>query len=209
MKSHMKHHENIAKVDFYFDFISPYSYFAAMQLGDIAEKYAVEFAWLPVNLPKLIKQSGNVPLVSIKNKAIYSLRDLKRWATHLNLPFKMIRPGAFDSRPALRIASALQGEQRHFFCLAVFEALWSGDINPKDADWLQQVFAHKQLPHAWLDLSSDGFEIEVQKSVKAGLFGVPSFVLHGKGRSELFFGLDHMDFLLRACQKSDKGCLHD
>ncbi|MBN4082394.1 DsbA family protein [Mariprofundus ferrooxydans] len=189
-------------IDFYFDFISAYSYLAAMRLADFALQNKVEFTWWPVNLPKLIHQSGNVPPSTIKNKAIYSLRDLKRWAAYLDVPFKMIRPGSFDSRPALRIAGALQDEDRVQFCMAVFEALWSGDIDPREDGWLEEVFRVKELPNDWLRLTSDEFELQVPIAIKAGLFGVPTFILHGKGKSEIFFGVDHMDFLARACQTS-------
>lgn len=191
-------------IDFYFDFISPYSYLAAIQLAEFSLKNDVKFNWLPVNLPKLIHESGNVPPVTIKNKAMYSLRDLKRWAVYLDVPLKMIRPGAFDSRPALRIAGALQGEERVTFCTAVFEALWSGDIDPRQDGWLKAVFSLKSLPDAWLGLVSDDFESHVATSIKQGAFGVPTFVLYGAVRPELFFGVDRMDFLARACQSMER-----
>jgi len=190
-------------IDFYFDFISPYSYLAALQLLDFALKNNVKFMWEPVNLPKIIHQSGNVPPSTIKNKAIYSLRDLKRWASYLDVPFKMIRPGSFDSRPALRIAGELGDEDRARFCLAVFEALWSGDIDPKKDGWLEAIFELKALPDVWLLLTSDLFESNVSRALKAGVFGVPSFVLQRKGKAEMFFGVDHLDFLARACLSSD------
>ena len=191
------------KIDFYFDFISPYSYLAAVQLAAFSSENDVTFAWQPVNLPKLIHESGNVGPATIKNKAMYSLRDLKRWASYLDVPFKMIRPGSFDSRPALSIAGALEGEHRTHFCLAVFEALWSGDIDPRKEDWLEVLFALKKLPKAWLELSSDAFEVNIGRALKAGLFGVPTFILHGKGKPEMFFGVDHMGFLARSCQSSN------
>jgi len=105
----------LKQVNFYFDFISPYSYLVATQITTFSEANEIQFEWIPVNLPKLIKWSGNRPPGVIKNKAIYSLRDLKRWATYLDVPFTMIRPGTFDSRPAMRISAAMQGEERAKF----------------------------------------------------------------------------------------------
>jgi len=188
------------RIDFYFDFISPYSYLAATQIPAFAEKHAVEVNWLPLNLPRLMSLSGNVSPATIKNKAIYSLRDLKRWASCLEVPFKMIRPGTFDSRPALRIAGALHGSDRATFCLAVFESIWSGAVDPTAGDWLEQVVSLKGLPDEWLQLQNEDFEPNTHTALKAGAFGVPSFVLKkDRGRPELFFGVDHMDFLSRAC----------
>jgi len=190
------------KIDFYFDFISPYSYLAASRIPTFEQQHGVSFNWLPVNLPRLIKLSGNIPPSEIRNKALYSLRDLKRWAAFLEQPFRMIKPGTFDSRPALRIAGALQGPERARFGLAVFDALWSGDIDPTQIDWLAQIVRQKELPKAWLEMNSEAFEANTQTALKAGAFGAPTFYLHGKGRPEMFFGLDHMDFLARACENA-------
>ncbi len=192
------------RIDFYFDFISPYSYLATTRIPDFERQHRACFRWLPVNLPKLIHLSGNIPPGNVRNKALYSLRDLKRWADYLDVPFRMIMPGSFDSRPALRIAGALEGEKRTRFCRAVFDELWSGGVDAKKPDWLQRIFARRQLPAAWQTLDSDAFEANTRTALKAGAFGVPTFFLHGRGRPEMFFGLDHMDFLARACDASGR-----
>jgi len=189
------------EVDFYFDFISPYTYFAVTQM-DKLEADDVHINWIAVNLPKLIKISGNVGPATIKNKALYSLRDLKRWAAYLDVPFKMIRPGTFDSRPAMYIAMGLEGEDRVRFCKAVFKAIWSGSVDVKQDDWLAQVFKQAQLPQAWLGLAHEQskamLETNTQQALQAGLFGVPTFILHDTPRPQMFFGVDRMDFLARA-----------
>jgi 2-hydroxychromene-2-carboxylate isomerase len=147
--------------------------------------------------------SGNTSPAAVKNKAIYSLRDLKRWATYLDVPFKMIRPGAFDSRPALRIAAALQGRDRSIFCIQIFECLWSGEVDPANENWLDQIFQIKQLPADYRRLCSESFEDHTHAAFRAGAFGVPTFILENRGRPQIFFGIDHMDFLGRACQQAN------
>ncbi|MFQ5345881.1 MAG: 2-hydroxychromene-2-carboxylate isomerase [Mariprofundus sp.] len=188
-------------IDFYFDFISPYSYLATTRMDAFCQQFDADFRWIPVNLPKLIKWSGNTPPTLIKNKAIYSLRDLKRWAKYLDVPFSMIMPGSFDSRPAMRIALALNHVDRIRFCHAVFDSLWSGAISPRQPGWLQQVIALNQLPEKWLSEQEDRLDEMTQQALDAGAFGAPTFILHkNRGRDEMFFGLDHMDFLRRACE---------
>jgi 2-hydroxychromene-2-carboxylate isomerase len=191
----------VKRVDFYFDFISPYSYLASAQIEDFSKANGVQFEWIPVNLPKLIKYSGNTPPATIKNKALYSLRDLKRWAAYLHLPFKMIMPGSFDSRPAMRICAALEGEERARFCLDLFDALWSGAVDPTEEGWLDQVFKLKSFPEVWMGQSRDILDENTAMALKAGAFGVPTFILHDRGRPEIFFGVDHMEFLARACRQ--------
>jgi 2-hydroxychromene-2-carboxylate isomerase len=196
----------VKRVGFYFDFISPYSYLVATRIAGFSKRHDVEFHWIPVNLPKLIRYSGNTPPATIKNKALYSLRDLKRWAEYLNVSFKMIRPGTFDSRPALRIAAALENEERVQFCQGVFTALWSGSVDPRREEWLEEIFKQQSLPGSWISLCNDVLDENSEAAMKAGAFGVPTFVLHGsesdkKRRPEMFFGIDHMDFLARACRQ--------
>ena len=190
-------------IDFYFDFISPYTYLAVTQLDKFQAEHDVNVNWIPVNLPKLIKLSGNTPPATIKNKALYSLRDLKRWAEYLDVPFKMIRPGTFDSRPAMYIAWALAGNDRVRFCKAVFEAIWSGDVNMRSEHWLDDIFVQKKLPLAWRHIAHDQAKQELdattEQALKAGAFGVPTFILHDTPRPQMFFGVDRMDFLSRAC----------
>ncbi|MDQ6998569.1 MAG: DsbA family protein [Mariprofundus sp.] len=187
-------------IDFYFDFISPYSYLAATQIKSFEIQHGITFHWLPVNLPRLMKESGNISPVSVKKKALYSLRDLKRWAAFLELPFKMIRPGSFDSRPAMRIAGALEGDQRTQFCVTLFEAIWSGSVDMKGDTWLTEIIESSTLPRQWLELDSEAFEENTKLALKTGAFGVPTFVLHTQtARPELFFGLDHMNVLARSC----------
>jgi 2-hydroxychromene-2-carboxylate isomerase len=185
---------------FYFDFISPYSYLAATRLPEFRRKFQLDIEWVPVNLPRLIKWSGNTPPATIKNKAIYSLRDLRRWAKYLDVPFKMIRPGSFDSRPAMRAALALQGDDRIQFSQAVFNSIWSGAVDPGQPDWLEQIITLQRLPEAWLAGQNDCLDELTQQALDAGAFGVPTFFLHRNTvRPEMFFGLDHMDVLARAC----------
>lgn len=193
-------------IDFYFDLISPYSYLAATQISDFEKKHAVTCNWIPVSLPRLMQLSGNTSPAAVKNKAIYSLRDLRRWATYLDVPFKMIRPGAFDSRPALRIATALQGRDRSHFCQQVFECLWSGEVDLTSEDWLDQIFRIRQITADYRTLCSESFEDHTLAAFKAGAFGVPTFILENGGRPQMFFGIDHMDFLGRIClQANTKG----
>ncbi len=192
---------NRARIDFYFDFISPYSYLAATRLEAFSHRYGADFEWLPINLPRLIQWSDNTSPAMIRNKALYSIRDLKRWARFLDVPLTMHRPGSFDSRPALRMALALQGDERARFSMAVFNSIWSGAVDPKQDDWLTQVMAQHQLPAIALPRQDDALDTLTRQALNAGAFGAPTFFLHRKrGRAEMFFGVDHMDFLARACE---------
>nr|WP_100276510.1 DsbA family protein [Mariprofundus aestuarium] len=58
------------RIDFYFDFISPYSYLAATQLPGFSQKHQVEINWLPLNLPQLMKLPGNTSPAAVNSSSV-------------------------------------------------------------------------------------------------------------------------------------------
>jgi 2-hydroxychromene-2-carboxylate isomerase len=197
-------------LDFYFDFISPYSYLAVKRMPEFPVISAADMRWLPVNLPKLIRDAGNTPPATCRPKALYLLHDLKRWAAKLAVPLQMILPGSFDARPALSLACMLEGEERIRFCTAAFDALWSGAVDPvRDTDWLPRIVAVQDLPDAWLRLDLDEGKARLKQNteaaLKAGCFGAPTFILKAQGRPQMFWGMDRMGFLVAALERNGKG----
>src|SRR5215469_8383464 len=79
----------MADVDFFFDFISPYTYLARTQLDAIAALTGRGFKSWPMHLPNLMKIVGNTPTtVLCKNKLKYAGRDLTRCSARYRVPFK-------------------------------------------------------------------------------------------------------------------------
>ena len=192
---------------FCFDYISPYSYLAATQVPGLAQRLGIPVHWMPVDLPRLLQLAGNPPPATIRNKARYLLRDLKRWADHLDVPFRMILPDAFDSRPALHATLALEDDDRARFARAIFHGLWSGAVDYHEKDWLEQAVAQSGMPAAWARPDAVAtLRIRLRESTtalhRAGAFGVPTFILQpASGRRQLFWGVDRIEFLLRAAER--------
>jgi glutathione S-transferase kappa 1 len=191
-------------IDFYYDFVSPYSYFASLRIPALASEHKVEVRWTPVSLTRLLELAGNVSPVTVPKKARYLLRDLKRWSERIEAPFRMQHPPFFETEPALLAALALNGADREHFSAAVFRALWTGAVDTgPDPDWLSAVGATESLPRHWT-LPDEAaslrsvLERNTAQACRDGAFGVPAFVLRAGGRRELFFGVDRMDFLAEA-----------
>ena len=191
------------RIDFYFDFISPFSYLAAERIPDLQQSTGVEVSCIPINLPRLFKLSGNTPPAMVPNKARYLVKDLRRQAKKMQIPFRLILPGSFDRRPALGIACVLSDADRARYSSVVFKSLWSGDVDPRQDGWLQQIFASGRLPAAWnMALNEDmltTLQANTLQAFEAGAFGAPTFVLHYKKRSEMYVGIDHMNDLRARC----------
>ena len=196
-------------IEFCFDFISPYAYLASTQMPALSERLAIPVLWQPVNLPRLIKLSGNTPPAKVRNKARYLMRDLKLWSQHLEVPFHLIKPGDFDSRPALAACQGLDKRDREILSTAIFKALWADSINYLEEDWLERVLTAAGLPSEWTfsDTYSQQMDEVNSKTTaihKDGAFGVPTFFLRGAGRTQMFWGIDRLDFLVKATEKALK-----
>ncbi|MFW2439382.1 MAG: DsbA family protein [Arenicellales bacterium] len=196
-------------IEFCFDFISPYAYLASTQMPALSRRLELPVIWQPVNLPRLIKLSGNTPPTTVRNKAKYLMRDLRLWSQHLKAPFRLIKPGNFDSRLALASTQALDDHNREKLATAVFNALWADGINYLEQDWLSKAVTMSGLPEEWI--LSDAYsqqmdEVNSKTSAihKAGAFGAPTFFLQGAGRTQMFWGIDRLNFLVMATEKALK-----
>ena len=67
-------------IDFYFDFSSPYGYFASTQIDRIAAKHGREVAWRPILLGAVFKVTRQQPLPTIPLKGDYARHDHARSA---------------------------------------------------------------------------------------------------------------------------------
>jgi len=193
-------------VDFYYDFVSPYSYLACCRMPSFSREYSIHVNWIPFLLPQLMQMSGNTPPTKVRNKGLYLLRELKRWAAHLDVPLVMQKPVFFDARPALVAAQALNGTDRERFSIAVFDALWSGNIKPDHDGWVEEVMHQSNLPGEWAtpddpDQCMAALRENTKAVYKAGAFGAPTFILKGTGKPQLFWGVDRMDFLAHSIEK--------
>ncbi|MCK5359352.1 MAG: DsbA family protein [Gammaproteobacteria bacterium] len=199
--------DNSPYIEFCFDFISPYAYLASTQMPALSERLQIPVRWQPVNLPRLIKLSGNTPPTTVRNKAKYLMHDLKCWSQYLNVPFRLIKPGNFDSRAALAACQSLQDDDRETFSTAIFKALWADKINYQEKDWLNTATSSAGLPPEWLLTDTylqqmDNLNNKTAVIHKDGAFGVPTFFLRGAGRTQMFWGIDRLNFLELAVEKA-------
>ena len=55
-------------IRFYFDLSSPYGYFAALKIDDLAAEFGREVAWYPIMLGAAMKVTGSQPLALVPMK---------------------------------------------------------------------------------------------------------------------------------------------
>lgn len=184
---------------FYFDFISPFSYFAWRQLSQLED---VEIEFLPVPLGSLLNHWGIKGPGEVTPKREFLLKTCLRKAAREGFSFTTPKTHPFNSLYALRLAlKEVSGDHQLAVIAALWEAGWRDRIDMGEPNELQAALNARGLPAA--ELFEKTFSKEARQALKAnlaqaiesGVFGVPSFVY----QDELFWGQDSIpdlqDFL--------------
>lgn len=185
-------------IDFYFDFSSPYGYFASTHIENLAAKHGRNVNWRPILLGAVFKITGQQPLPSIPLKGSYANHDLARSARLFGLPYKF--PTKFPV--------AGQAPSRAFY--------WVSDRDPRLAIKLAQALYHAYFVEdrdisspevtanvaAKLGIDKDPLlqalgepavkqrlATEVDAAIERGVFGSPFFIID----KEPFWGSDRLD----------------
>ena len=77
------------RLEFFFDYGSPYSYLASSRLPALVERTGAEVTYRPMLLGGVFKATGNSsPAVEpCEAKRAYGGLELRRWIAHLGVPF--------------------------------------------------------------------------------------------------------------------------
>lgn len=185
-------------VDFYFDFSSPYGYFAAERIDEIAARHGREVAWHPILLGVVFKINGQQPLPSIPLKGDYAKHDLVRSARLFGLPFRLPSKFPVAGQVPSRAFYWLSGQDRAAakgLARALYRAYFAEDRDISSPDVTADVAAACGIERAQLLAAlnepavKERLKSEVDAAIARGVFGSPYIVVDG----EPFWGSDRLD----------------
>jgi 2-hydroxychromene-2-carboxylate isomerase len=184
------------QVEFYFDYVSPYAWLAAHQLGGMRE--SATFRFVPVLFAGLLDHHSNVGPAEIPAKRRYTFMDAQRWAVHLGLQFRSPPAHPFNPLKSLRVTTAVVDDgDREALSLRLLDAAWSEGRDITADSVVAEIAngidldATALLARAQTDEIKQRLRRQTESAVAAGVFGVPSFVVDG----EIFWGNDRLHFL--------------
>jgi 2-hydroxychromene-2-carboxylate isomerase len=184
------------KIQFYFDFLSPYSYVAWTWVRENVSQY--DFDFVPVSIPSIVAHFDTKGPAQIKPKRNYLFKDLLRYTSLNNIPFTTPESLPFNSLYALRLAlKSVAMENQKDVIDAIFRAGWEHGLNIGNDEVLKSVLASKNLDVTGLfsRMEDKSARIELKKNIEQALekelFGVPSFLVD----EELFWGNDSIKYL--------------
>lgn len=187
-------------IDFYFEFGSPYGYFAAFEVAKIEADTGRSVRWHPFMLGPAFKKTEQKPLLQIPLKGPYCVHDWERLSLITGTPWVMpekfpvgilAAPRAFywinDNDPelaktyALAIYKAYFGDGR-----PVWEEGECADIAAEcgiDRTEFLDVVQREEVKQRFKDITST--------VIDDGVFGSPFFKVDG----EPFWGFDRIDMM--------------
>ena len=192
------------ELNFYFDFLSPFSYYAWIKIQKVNKDFTVNFK--PVALGPVLNHWGIKGPGEVQPKREFLLKQLLRYGIQHQIPFTTPKTHPFNSLYALRLAlQGVAGELQPKVIETLWKAGWQQRIDMGEPDELLKVLRENNLPADELYEKSFSKEAKVelkgniQEAIGFGVFGVPSFVHQG----ELFWGNDSVEDLLNFMQGND------
>jgi 2-hydroxychromene-2-carboxylate isomerase len=190
------------KIEFFFDFSSPYGFIASTMIDDTAERHGREVLWRPFLIGAVYKEHGGVPLEH-PLKRHYALNDFLR-AGRFNGIADMRLPDNFPANPLApsRVFYWIDGQdpaKAVEFAKAAYRTYWIDGRDTSDPQAAVDVAttlgfsAGEVMAGAQDDAVKTRLRDETTAAMERGVFGSPYIIVDG----EPFWGGDRMDHIDR------------
>lgn len=184
-------------IEFYFEFSSPYAYFAAQKIDQVAEDNGRSCVWKPFLLGAMFAKTGMEPLTQQPMRGEYGLHDWERLSRYMKVAWKMPDPFPVSAVAASRAFYWLHDrdpDQARLFARSVFHGIFGEgqDLSSPEsvADIAASLFVDRdELLAALQDQAvKDRLRDETDEAMEKGVFGSPYFIVDGEG----FWGSDRI-----------------
>lgn len=189
----------MAPLAFYFDFISPYGYFASLRIEELAARHGRTVDWRPMLLGvAVLKVMGLKPLLDTPLKGDYIRRDVLRHARRYGVQLgRDLNASVGNPLPPARAFCwvkkshpELQAAMAH----ALYHAFWAEGRDLSTPEAVASIALPDGLDRDALATATASDEAAallrnaVAGSIQAGVFGSPTIVVDG----EPFWGSDRL-----------------
>ena len=184
-------------IDFYFDFISPYSYLAHKK-AKVMNKKKIIFNYRPVLVGGLHNLQGITAPAFIKSKLKHMISDCDLIAKKNNFDFKWNSKFPLNSLSIMRGYLFIPEDLKNLYLDIMFDAFWKDNLDISNEEILITLIGkckinknsfvegikNSKIKNELINLTKDAHNKEV--------FGVPTFVVNNK----VFWGQDRLEFVL-------------
>ena len=185
-------------IDFYFDFISPYSYLAHKKLKFLNKDNKLNINYKPILLGGLHKLGGVIAPAFNERKMKNMKNDCELIAKKNNIKFKWNTKFPINSLYLMRGYLLIDNKLIEKYLDFCFDAYWKDNL-----DILDEKIIYKILDQIGFDkekffkgIQSDKIKSELKEytndAFKRDIFGAPTFVVNQK----IFWGQDRLDYAI-------------
>ncbi len=194
----------IKPLEFYFDFISPYSFLAHKQMRKIENNEGIKVIYKPVLLGGLHNLHGIKAPAFIPAKAKHMVRDCKLIAEKNNIRFKFNSYFPIRSLNLMRgVLVAEEDNIKKYYIDNIFNTIWQDGLNMNDTIVIQKILQNLNINPKTFSLRTtsslikDLLKKKTSDAYEKGVFGAPTFLVNNK----IFWGQDRIEFALREANK--------
>jgi len=188
-------------IDFYFSFISLYTYIGYEAFQDLVNRYDLEVNYKPIDLHAVFSAGGGLPVSKRPpQRQAYRFVEMQRWRLARNIPL-VLKPKHHPSDPVIGhrmlLAALKEGADVRQFVGNALKILWFNDLDIQDPKVMVQVANQSGLKgEVLLEKSQDAaiqtdIDSLTQEAVQRQVFGTPFFFY----RDEPFWGQDRLEML--------------
>jgi 2-hydroxychromene-2-carboxylate isomerase len=195
-------------VEFFYDFTSPTAYLAWARLPQITERTGAKLIYRPMFLGGVMQATGNRPPGTVEAKGRWMREDLARWAKRFGVEFRMNPHFPMMTLMVQRAACGwIDRPDFERYLAAIFNAAWKDGHNIADKAELEAIVSAAGFdPVAFFAAAEDPANKEklkanTEEAVSRGVFGAPTFFVHGAGGEEMHFGQDRLDWVEEALKR--------
>ena len=191
-------------IDFYFDFISPYSYLAHKRIRKIQKEEKIKFIYKPILLGGLHNLIGITAPAFINPKAKFMVRDCKMVAKKFDIKFKFNSKFPINSLNLLRGLLSINSDKKKTYINNFFDAYWQDGLNLNEEKIIITILRKCKIKQADFRKEINNQKIKnklkklTQDAFKKDIFGAPTFVVNKK----IFWGQDRLDYALNEYKNS-------
>ena len=183
----------LKKVDWYFDFISPFAYLQFSQFKRFENDLSITIH--PVVFGALLKHWGQLGPAEIVPKRIFTYRFFKWKADRLGIEYTMPPSHPFNPLPAL--LSCIAGNSTYEVTKEIFDIIYKQGEQPDQKEGREKLETLlNKYPSEYSELDESALKkilrTNTSRAIENGVFGVPTFVVD----RQIFWGGDASDMML-------------
>jgi 2-hydroxychromene-2-carboxylate isomerase len=200
----------VARLEFFFDCSSPWTYLAFERVQPLAEETGAELVWRPFLVGGVFNTVNGSVYEQRKSpppppKARYYVKDLRDWARHVGIRIGSPKPFPVNSVKAMRGCFVAEEHGKlPAFARAVFQAYWGDERDISQDAELAAVAERVGLPQGELfaKIASPEYKEKLRANteelIARGGFGSPTLFVDG---DDMYFGNDRLELVRGALRR--------